>query len=166
MNDASVENALDSDGLTLGDRTGIFSARPEIDQRSAAAVLDDELVAENLEDVAPDSGEAAGLQSVDRDRLQQHDASRLPILGDLHSAGAGGCSSGEDGKYRTREQASGTKCQGWRAALLVSFAIGHLTLLHRLHGSELMIPFPIQPEPFRSDWVKLAGLVPPEVSAA
>ena len=60
MDDAPVENTLDSDGLTLGNRVGIFSSRPEIDQRPAAAVLDDELVTKNLGNVAPNSGDATG----------------------------------------------------------------------------------------------------------
>src|ERR1700761_7070668 len=106
MDDAPVENTLDSDGLTLGNRAGILSSRPEIDQRPATAVLDDELVTKNLGNVAPNSGDATGLQSVDRDRLQKHDAPRLPILCDLHPSGAGGRSDGEDGKYRSREQVS------------------------------------------------------------
>lgn len=90
VDDTPVEHALDGDRLSFGHHIGILATRPKIDQGTPTAVIDDEFVAEHVGDTAADCGRVAWRQSVDRSRLQKHNAARLPILRDLHPTGAGG----------------------------------------------------------------------------
>jgi hypothetical protein len=98
VDDPTIENALDGDGFALGNRIGILAPGAEIDQRAAAAVVEDEFVAEYLGDVAPHGSRASVLQFVDRARLKQHDALRLPTLRKFYPAGAGGRAYDEHGQ--------------------------------------------------------------------
>ncbi len=113
-----IEPALDHEDLALGHRIGIFTAWPEIDQRATAAVVDDELVAEDLGDAAMHGRRRAGLQRVDGRRLQQHDATRLPLLGEPHAAGSGSSADREHGKRYACEQTAmpGLRARGGRRA--------------------------------------------------
>ncbi|WP_167529303.1 hypothetical protein [Bradyrhizobium macuxiense] len=106
MDDSPVEHALHGDGLTSGHRIGVLPARPEIDQCPTAAVVDDELVAEYLGHAPLDGDRTSRLQRIDGGRLQQHDAPRLPLLGDSHPAGAGGSTAHEHGERRSCQQTS------------------------------------------------------------
>ncbi|WP_338697648.1 hypothetical protein V5279_12405 [Bradyrhizobium sp. 26S5] len=106
MDDPPLEYALNRDGLAFGHRISILAAWPEVDQRTAAAVVDDELVAENLGDAAPHRGRTSRLQRIDGGRLQQHDAVRLPILGESHSTAAGGSADREYSKRYPCQQGS------------------------------------------------------------
>ncbi|MBR1207531.1 MULTISPECIES: hypothetical protein [unclassified Bradyrhizobium] len=106
MDDPALEYALDRHGLAFGHQAGTFSARSEVDQRPTAAVVDDELVAENLGDAAAHRGWTSRLQRIDGGRLQQHDAARLPILGESHPTRAAGSTDGEYGECCTCQQGS------------------------------------------------------------
>ncbi|WP_139864370.1 hypothetical protein [Bradyrhizobium ivorense] len=65
VDDPLIEHALNRNRLSLGDDVGVISTRSEVDQCAAAAVFDDEQVAEDLSHVAPDC-RRAGLQPLDR----------------------------------------------------------------------------------------------------
>ncbi|WP_194456710.1 hypothetical protein [Bradyrhizobium sp. CCBAU 53421] len=106
MNDPTVEDAFDRDDLTSGHHAGTFPARAEVDQRPTAAVVDDELVAENFDDAASHRRRTSRLQCIDGGRLQQHDAPRLPILGESRATGTGGGADGEHGERDARQQTS------------------------------------------------------------
>ncbi|WP_420133392.1 hypothetical protein [Rhodopseudomonas sp.] len=94
---AAVEHALHGDGLAACHRVDIVAARPEIDQRPAAAVVENELVAEDLGDAAFHRDRLARLHLIDAGRLQQHHARRLPVLRQFHAART---SRGADGQNR------------------------------------------------------------------
>jgi hypothetical protein len=98
VQDPTIEPALDRDGFALGDHIGVLAPGAEIDQRTAAAVIEDEFIAEDLGDVALHGSWASVLQPADRGRLKQHDALGLPTLRELHPAGAGGCTDEKNGK--------------------------------------------------------------------
>jgi hypothetical protein len=85
---AAVQPALYGDGLALGNYHAIFAARSRVDQGATAAVLQHELVAKDLRDVAPDRDRTLLSHLVDRRRLQQHHAPRLPVLGEPRPARA------------------------------------------------------------------------------
>lgn len=104
--DAPVKHALDGDRLSLYDDVGVFAARSEIDQRAAAPIIEDELVAEYLGDGAFHGGGISVLQFADSARLQQHHVLRLPALGKLDAAGACHGSDGKHGKRDSRQQAA------------------------------------------------------------
>jgi hypothetical protein len=80
MQDAAIEATLDRHRFPLGHDRSIFPTRSGIDQRAAGGILNDELVAEDVGDLAFD-GHRGGLAHIaDRCRLQQHHALRLPVL--------------------------------------------------------------------------------------
>jgi hypothetical protein len=87
MYDPSIEHALDGDGFSPDHRPGVLAPRTKVDERTTAAVVDGEHVAEDLGHAAKNGGWTSGLQRVDGGWLQQHDAPRPPILGKSHPAG-------------------------------------------------------------------------------
>jgi hypothetical protein len=104
---AAVQPALHGDGLALGNHHAILTARSRVDQRATAAVLQHELVAEDLGDVAPDRDRSLLSHLVDRRRLQQHHAPRLPVLGEPRPACAErGTGNQHDGESAGREAAT------------------------------------------------------------
>jgi hypothetical protein len=102
--DAPVKHALDGDRLSFYHGIGVLAARPEIDQRTAAPVIEDELVAEDLGDRTFHGSGISVLQFADGARLQQHHVLRLPALGKLDAAGARRRSDGKHGKGDSRQQ--------------------------------------------------------------
>ncbi|WP_333815781.1 hypothetical protein [Tabrizicola sp.] len=80
VKDASVKPALDNDRLSLCHSIEILAAWPQIDERMAAPVVEDELVPENLGNGTFHGSGVPVLQSRDRGRLQQHDLLRAPAL--------------------------------------------------------------------------------------
>jgi hypothetical protein len=106
VHDASVEHALDSHGFSLDDGVGILAAGPEVDQGAAHAVVEDELVAEDLRDASFHGDRISSRQLVDGGRLKQHDALRLPVLSHLDSACACGRANDKHGKRYSRQQAA------------------------------------------------------------
>jgi hypothetical protein len=85
---AAVQAALNCDGLALRNYQAILAARSGVDQGATAAILYDELVAKDLGDVAFDRCGGSLGHPVDRARLQQHHAPRLPVLGEPSPARA------------------------------------------------------------------------------
>ncbi|BBC03364.1 hypothetical protein BE61_88300 [Bradyrhizobium elkanii USDA 61] len=63
-------------------------------------------MAEDLSDVAAHGGRTAGLQPLDRGRLQQHDAPRLPILGNANASSTGRRTNDKHGKCGSGQQAT------------------------------------------------------------
>ncbi|WFU34409.1 hypothetical protein QA635_08335 [Bradyrhizobium brasilense] len=132
VEDSLIEHALDRNGFPLGDCIAVVRTRSEIDQGAAATVLHDEHVAEDLGDVAAHGGWTTGLQPVDRGRLQQHDAPRLPVLGDANAAGTGSRAGDKHGKRSACQQATvqDRPAPGPRQARIsLCIAFGHWTLL-------------------------------------
>ncbi|MCP1847872.1 MULTISPECIES: hypothetical protein [unclassified Bradyrhizobium] len=130
--DPLIEHSLDRHDLSPGDGIGIIPTRSEIDQGAAAAVLHQEHVAEDLSDVAAHGGRTAGLQPVDRGRLQQHDVARRPILGDANATGTGRCAGDKHGKRGPCQQATMPDLPAprqRRARIPLCIAFGHWTLL-------------------------------------
>ncbi|WLA49712.1 MULTISPECIES: hypothetical protein [Bradyrhizobium] len=129
--DALIEHALDCHRLAFDD-VGVLAARSEIDQSAAAAVLDNEHVAEDFGDVAAHGGWAAGLQPVYRSRLQQQDAARLPILGDANAASTGSRTCEKHGKCGSGQQAAMPDLPAFgrrRGGVTLCIAFGHWRLL-------------------------------------
>ncbi|WP_453964634.1 hypothetical protein [Bradyrhizobium elkanii] len=130
--DPLIEHALDRNGLSLGDCVGVVRTRSEIDQGAAAAVLHDEHVAEDLGDVAAHGGWTTGLQPLDRGRLQQHDAPRLPVLGDANAAGTGSSACDKHCKRGACQHATvpdRPAPRPRRARIFLCIALGHWKLL-------------------------------------
>jgi hypothetical protein len=98
---AAVQTALHGNSLAPGNCQAIFTAWSGIDQGTTASVLHDELVAEDLGDNPLDRDGTSLSHLVDRRGLQQHHASRLPILGEPRSA----CAKGGAGDQHDRESA-------------------------------------------------------------
>jgi hypothetical protein len=76
----AIEPALDCHGLALGHQHAILTARSRVDERPTAAVLQHELVAEDLGYVAFYRDRTSLDHPVDRGWLQQHQAPRRPVL--------------------------------------------------------------------------------------
>jgi hypothetical protein len=105
MNDTAVEHALDGHRLPHDHGIGVLAARPEIDQRMTAPVIEDELVAEYLGNGAFHGSGISVPQRGDSDRLQEHHVPRPPALGKLDAGGACRSADGKNGERGSRQQA-------------------------------------------------------------
>jgi hypothetical protein len=106
VHDSAVEHALDGHGFSLDDGVAILTAGPEIDQGASRAIVENELVAEDLGDASLHGDGVCSLQLVDGHRLQQHDTLRLPALGHLDAACARGRAGNQHGERGPCQQAA------------------------------------------------------------
>jgi hypothetical protein len=118
--DPAIKAALNRHRFVFADDGTAIAARSEIDEHASAAVLQNEFVAEDLGDIAFRRSRLIVLQLRDRRWLQQHDALRLPALGELRSAGPGGCADDEHGERDTAEHYLAVGAFRPRQILLVS----------------------------------------------
>jgi hypothetical protein len=96
MHEAIVEAALYRDGFIFCNEAAIIAGRSCFDQSLAAVVLDDELVAIDLGDLAFDGHQAPGGHRRDRDRRDRRHLRRR--MGNLHRSGTTGRPDGKHDK--------------------------------------------------------------------
>jgi hypothetical protein len=135
---STIEPALNGNDFAFDDRIRVFPARSQVDERAAAAVVKNELVAEDIGDAALHGNIVSVLQLADRGRLQQHDALRLPALGDFHTAGAGRGANQQDGQRDASQPAAVPRLSACkpRRVLILWLCFVHRTLLLSVTMSE------------------------------
>jgi hypothetical protein len=129
-NYTAIEPGLYCHDLALGHQHAILTARSRVDERTTAAVLHHELVAEDLGYDTFYRDRTSLSHPVDRGWLQQHHAPRRPVLGKPRAACAQRSASDQHDRETARREAATRDEQAaprrWHCFWFGSiFTIGH-----------------------------------------
>jgi hypothetical protein len=154
VDQAAIEYSLHGDIFGLGRRVNAIAAWTEVNERSTAAVLENEKMSEIFGHAAFHRDRTAFLHCADGHRLKQRDTSRLPTLCKPGAARAGGDTDGEHSKHGAHEhrfvttpKKVGSRRSRWRGGVLFGHCKSPVVFVHRPEHTDGR---PIHAEPIHS----------------